>query len=62
MKQKIDVSEYTEANEIADRVWHEGYRAFVDGGSVLKNPYKPLTDNTRRWYEGWYEAEKTKNG
>lgn len=60
MKVNIDVSKYTEADEIANRVWHEGYRAFVDGKSGLKNPYKPLADAYCEWCEGWEAARETK--
>ena len=60
MRVEINVSEYTEANEVADRVWHRGYRAFVDKVLQSLNPYPELTDGFIQWNEGWIEAEETK--
>ena len=60
MKVDIDVSEYTEADEVANRRWHEGYRAFVDKVLQSLNPYAELTDGFINWNEGWIGAEETK--
>ena len=56
MKEKIDVEKY----EVANRVWHEGYRAFVDKVLQSFNPYAELTDGFIQWNEGWIAAEETK--
>ena len=58
MKVKIDVSEYTEADEVADRVWHSGYRSFVDGAFRHANPYDGWTGEFVQWQKGWLAAEK----
>lgn len=58
MEVEIDVSEYTEANEVSDRFWHSGYRSFVCGACESANPFGVLTDGFMPWAKGWLAAEK----
>ena len=58
MRVNIDVSEYTEADEIADRAWHQGYRGFVSGRFRRENPYGTEIKGFDQWAAGWLAAEK----